>query len=113
MSAFDLYVSGSVDEGFPNAIGEAMACGVPCVVTDVGESAGLVGDTGWTVAPRQPAALRDAIAAALAEGSPALRRRGASARQRIVDHWSLGSVISQYQDLYEEMVAEARQRRRS
>ena len=51
LNAFDLLVSSSVGEGFSNAIGEAMAVELPCVVTDVGDSARVVGSTGWVVDP--------------------------------------------------------------
>ena len=61
-SALDIVVSSSAyGEGFSNAIGEAMSCGVPCVVTDVGDSARIVGDRVRVVEPRSPEKLAQAI----------------------------------------------------
>lgn len=69
-SALDLLVSSSISEGFPNTPAEAMACGVPCVVTDVGDSARLVGPHGTVVPPRNPQALSAAMLAALRAPRP-------------------------------------------
>jgi glycosyltransferase involved in cell wall biosynthesis len=60
-NALDVLCSASHREGFPNVIGEAMACGVPCVVTEVGASAELVGGSGIVVPPGEPALLADAL----------------------------------------------------
>ncbi len=61
LNALDVLVSSSYGEGFPNVVGEAMACGVPCVVTDVGDSAAIVGEGGLVVPPRDPERLAQAI----------------------------------------------------
>jgi glycosyltransferase involved in cell wall biosynthesis len=60
-NALDVSVSSSTSEGFPNIVGEAMACGVPCVVTDVGDSAVIVGNPDQVVPPRNSAALAQAL----------------------------------------------------
>ena len=92
-NAFDLATLPSAfGEGFPNAVGEAMACGVPCVVSDVGGSANVVGATGMIVPVRNPAALADAwltMFARLREAGPAMRD---AARERIVTHFSIDAL---------------------
>ena len=86
-SALDVAVSSSAwGEGFPNVVAEAMACGVPCVVTDVGDSALVVGETGWVVPPSQPMELADAMIAAI-RSEPERQRRGLAARDRIVTEY--------------------------
>jgi glycosyltransferase involved in cell wall biosynthesis len=63
IAAFDVFCSSSAfGEGFSNVIAEAMACGIPCVATDVGEARDLIGDTGIVVPPRSPDALAEALA---------------------------------------------------
>ena len=106
LNAFDIHtLSSSFGEGFPNVVGEAMATGVPCVVTDVGDSALIVGDTGITVPPRDPAALAQGWQRLLNMPRADLDLLRARARQRIADEFSLGSVVARYESLYEEVAA--------
>lgn len=100
MPGFDVLCLSSSFEGFPNVIGEAMACGVPCVTTDVGDAATVVADTGWVTPPRDSAALADALLQALAVSSEERWARGHAARARIKKHYSLESVVDQYRSLY-------------
>lgn len=92
ISALDLSVSASIGEGFSNALGESMACGVPCVATDVGDSARIVGDLGWVVAPGDEVGLADQISKAMLfcrtpEFHPEIFRR------RIVREFSIERLV--------------------
>lgn len=100
MAALDVCVSSSITEGFSNTIGEAMACGVPCVVTDAGDSALIVGDTGRVVAVRDAAALGDAIADLLAMPPMDRQALGAAARARICEHFDKASMIACFESCY-------------
>jgi glycosyltransferase involved in cell wall biosynthesis len=103
-AAFDIAALSSVNEGFPNAVGEAMSCGVPCVVTDVGDAALIIGDSGLIVQPGDPAAMSAAWSELLVMGNTARHALGLRARQRIVDHFSIDAVARQYERLFEEVV---------
>jgi glycosyltransferase involved in cell wall biosynthesis len=94
-------------EGFPNAVGEAMACGVPCVASAVGDAAAIIADTGAIVPPRDPRALAAAIAELLSRGPDGLAVLGAAARQRVVLRYSLAAVVERYQRIYEEVAADS------
>lgn len=87
LNALDIATLCSDAEGFPNAIGEAMACGIPCVGTAVGDTAHLIGDTGFAVPPRNIPALVDAWRKLLDAGER--RRLGNAARDRMVRDFSL------------------------
>lgn len=105
LAALDVAVSSSYGEAFPNVVGEAMACGTPCVVTDVGDSAAIVGDTGRIVPPRDPERLAAGIIQLL-ELDPAARASlSERARQRIIAEFSLDRAVRQYQELYTELAS--------
>lgn len=108
MAALDVLASASsYGEAFPNVLGEAMACGVPCVVTDVGDSASIVGDTGRVVAAGDMASLADALEALLILPADARAGLGARARARVAAHFEIGKVVRQYEGFYESLVANA------
>lgn len=107
MSAFDVFVLSSSAEAFPNVVAEAMACETPCVVTDVGDAAQIVGDTGWVVPPRDPNALAEAIETAVKESKqPSWLLRRVLARNRISHNFEIGHMVNAYHVLWQEMVAE-------
>jgi glycosyltransferase involved in cell wall biosynthesis len=107
MVALDVLALPSFGEAFPNVLGEAMACGVPCVVTDVGDSASIVGDVGRVVASGDMAGLAREIEALLV--LPAAVKTGLSerARARVEQHFEIGAVVRQYEDFYETLLAKA------
>lgn len=100
LSALDIATSSSRGEGFPNAVGEAMACEIPCVVTDVGDSAALVGHTGIVVPARNPEALAAGWLNLIQRGDTARQLLGESARLRVRELFSLEAVVDRYERLY-------------
>lgn len=100
MAAMDVHVSSSLGESFPNVVGETMACGVPNVVTNVGDSARLVGKTGLVVEAKDASGLATAIRQVLDEPG----EKGKQARKKIITGFSLQSVIATYIELYRSLV---------
>ena len=88
-----------------------MASGVPCVVTDSGNSAELVGDTGEVVATGDGLALGAGIVRLLQVSDAERAARGVAARERIVSKYSIDAVVRLYGSLYEEVARNVRIRR--
>jgi glycosyltransferase involved in cell wall biosynthesis len=106
-NAFDLLASTSTSESFPNVIGEAMACGLPCVVTDVGDSARIVGDAGRAVPPGDPAVMAAAWERLLSLDPAQRADLSARARARIEAEFTLEKMITATENLLEEVVQRA------
>ena len=96
-------LSSAFGEGFPNALGEALACGVTCVATDVGDSALVVGAQGRIVPPGQPEALAAALAEMLNLPGDERRRLGAEGRRRMEDGFSMPALAGRYAALYRDL----------
>ena len=104
-SAFDIAtLTSAFGEGFPNAIGEAMACGVPVVATDVGDARDIVGKHGEVVPPKEPELLQGAWAR--------LRLRLAQdhdlrqdARGSIIANYGLEIMVRRTEDILEDLVS--------
>ena len=109
MSAMDVFSSSSYGEGWPNVIGEAMAVRLPCVATDVGDSALIVGDTGVIVPPYDEQIFSAGIEWLLSLSYEERCLLGARARTRIEKNYRLDIIIEQYTELYEQLVKKERQ----
>jgi len=98
--ACDILVSSSNFESFPNIICEAMACSIPCVVTNVGDCAKIVDDTGIIIEPNDPNALASALMRLIKMSSKDRMQLGNNARLRIENNFSLGLMVEKYNNLY-------------
>ena len=84
-----------------------MSCEIPCVVTDVGDSALIVGRTGRSVPPRDPKALAFGLHGLIQLGREGRQGLGKAARQRIRAHYDLPDIVRQYENVYEELASVA------
>jgi glycosyltransferase involved in cell wall biosynthesis len=106
MAAMDLAcLSSAYGEALPLSIVESMACGVPCVVSDVGDSGLLVGDTGRIVPPRNPAALANAWEELLNMPTQERSTLGESARSKILLGYNIIPVAERYASLYRTILS--------
>ncbi len=96
-------LSSAYGEGFPNAIGEAMACGVPCVVTDVGDCGRLVDKTGIVVPANDPEALKNGWDKLIRKGRAERVKLGLAARRRILENFEISKIAGQYEALYQKV----------
>lgn len=102
MNALDLHILSSSSEAFPNVIAEAMACGTPCVSTDVGDAALIVGEAGWVVPAQDSRQLASAITQALTLKQDSLQwlELQNQARNRILEHFNIETMINKYHDVW-------------
>jgi len=104
MNGLDCHVlSSSFGEAFPNVLAEAMACGIPCVTTDVGDATLIVGDTGWVVPPKDSHALARAIMNVMDEKKFKLKRwkeRKVTARKRVEENFSIERMVGKYHEIW-------------
>lgn len=104
LSALDVYVSASLAEAFSNAVGEAMSCALPCIVTSVGDSASVLGNAGRVVPPRAPEALSRAMVELVDLGSTGRAVLGRQARARVESAFGLDAVAQRQATLYRQLV---------
>ncbi len=98
MNALDLHILPSLGEAFPNVVAEAMGCGTPCVVTDVGDASIIVKNTGWVVPPGNSMALASAIETALEllKDNAAWQLRKKACRERVLRNYSMEKMTESY-----------------
>ena len=113
MAALDIMALSSLGEVFPNVVGEAMACSVPCVVADVGDAAYAIGETGITVPPQDPTMMSNAWQQLLAIPSEERQALGQAARQRVKEMFSIQGIAEHYESLYRGMGKDPQHKRSS
>lgn len=100
LSVADIYVSSSLGESFSNSIGEAMACQLPCIVTDVGDSAIIVGDCGEIVPSQNSEELSNELSYYIKMDNENLQRIGKKARKRVVENYDIINIVKLFEINY-------------
>lgn len=104
LAAMDLFCMPSRTEGFPNGLGEAMAMGLPCVATDVGDTAVLTGDTAVLVPPKNEQALAQGILDVLTLSEKQREQMGLRAKERVMSEFSIEKAIARFDAVYQSIL---------
>jgi glycosyltransferase involved in cell wall biosynthesis len=104
MASLDVFCSSSHGEAFPLVVGEAMACEVPCVVTDAGDSAEIVGATGRVVPVGDMAGLARETVSLLSLSESARLELGQKARARVIEKFEIGRIVQRYEAFYSSLI---------
>jgi glycosyltransferase involved in cell wall biosynthesis len=104
MAALDLLSLTSTSEAFPNVLIEAMACGVPCVATDVGDAALILEKDGWIIPLNDMKALANTWEAFLSMGNEQISYYKLRARERTKKYYEITHVLKQYEDVYKKSI---------
>jgi glycosyltransferase involved in cell wall biosynthesis len=105
MAGGDFFISSSNSESFPNVIAESMSVGTPCIATEVGDTANIIGSAGIIVPHSNSKKTAEAIINFLKLNNKQLELLGQKAKERIRDNYSLNSCINQYEQLYSSILA--------
>jgi glycosyltransferase involved in cell wall biosynthesis len=100
MSALDIFCLASKSEGFPNVLGEAMACGTPAIGTDVGDVREIIGDDRLVSAVADPGSLAACILHVLSLSPEEKRALGLAHRRAIESRFDIEQIWRRYRDLY-------------
>lgn len=100
--SIDAFLMTSITEGFPNVLVEAMASGLPCISTDVGDAKYIVQDLGSIVPPRNAQALADAILAYVQKTEAQKQSLKQATRERVEQNFSIETVSRQYMQVWSQ-----------
>lgn len=107
-NALDILCLASRTEGFPNVVAEAMAAGLPCVATQVGDVAEIIGATGRTVPPGVPEALAVALLEVIELSSASRHQLGWEARSRVSELYSLDAMVLRTEEVLSRLIVDER-----
>lgn len=104
LPGMDFFCLSSVSEAFPNVVGEAMASGLPCIATDVGDCAKLIDGHGWIIPRSDPPRMAEAMVEAARMDVARRQEIGKAARDRMTASYSLATTVDAYNQLYDSMM---------
>jgi glycosyltransferase involved in cell wall biosynthesis len=103
LSAMDIFCLSSVNEAFPNVVVEAMAIGLPCVVTRAGDAANILGDDNFVVPVKDSVSLADALLRMCDLDSVARKMLGERNARKVREEYGIKKIRRKYEEVYDEI----------